>query len=176
MGAQAHEIAVGQIVRDVPVAASAVLNTHVAQYGVEIEDRHVKRLGHLRGGQGILSRFVHHSQSRADDLVCHGQNLLRTGQTSYICHLPFYICHLKFLPSQHEFGTRLVVELRGDVQALGFGELVIGYLFRSTVRQIVDSGQQCKFASLYLLPRWLHLSNGPHEVRMILACHFSYFQ
>ncbi len=32
----------------------------------------------------------------------------------------------QLLPTQHQLGTSLVVELRGDVQALGFGELVAG--------------------------------------------------
>ena len=52
----------------------------------------------------------------------------------------------QFLPAQHQLGTRLVIELRGDVKTLGFGEDVARYFVRSTVRLNDGSGCQCKFA------------------------------
>ena len=51
----AHQIAVGEIIRDVPVAIATELNAHVAKHMVEIKDRHVKRLRYLRGGQRGVS-------------------------------------------------------------------------------------------------------------------------
>ena len=61
----------------------------------------------------------------------------------------------------HEFGEftykagswdyyqRLVVELRGDVEALGFGEGIIRCHFRTTIRQLVGFLQELKFQPLY---------------------------
>ena len=37
---------------------------------------------------------------------------------------------------------------------------VAGHFLRSTVRQIVDSGQELKFEPLHFFPRRLHVSNG----------------
>ena len=55
--------------------ASSVLNAHVAKHVVEIKDRHVKRLRHLRRRQRILGRFIQHAQACADDLA--NRNLVR---------------------------------------------------------------------------------------------------
>ena len=50
--------AVGQVVRDVPMTATAILDAHVAQHGIEVIHLHVKRLGHLCSRQRVLSWFV----------------------------------------------------------------------------------------------------------------------
>ena len=95
----AHQIAVGKVVRDIPVTIATELNAHVAKHMVEIKDRHVKRLRYLRGGQRVLSGFVQQSQSRADDLIRHCENFLRTGQGQLL--VAFLFLQFEFLPAQH---------------------------------------------------------------------------
>ena len=148
VGSQGCQSAVGQVVRDVPMPATAILDAHVAQHGIEVIHLHVKRLGHLRRRQCVLSFLVQHAQSLADDVVGQSQNLLRFGQAELLATLLFL--KLQFLPPQHQLRTCLVVELCGDVQALGLGERIAGYLTRATVRLDDGSGCQRKIAPTYL--------------------------
>ena len=69
MGAQANQVAVGQIVADVPMTALAILDAHIAEYRVEVGHRHVKRLGHLRSGERVLGLLVQHAEGATDDGV-----------------------------------------------------------------------------------------------------------
>ena len=58
----AHQVAPCEVVRDVPASVATVLDAHVAEHVVEVEDRHVERLGHLRSRQRVLSRLVQHTK------------------------------------------------------------------------------------------------------------------
>ena len=57
----------------------------------------------------------------------------------------------QFLPAQHQSGARLVVELGGDIKTLGLSQLIARDFLRSTVRQLVGSGQERKFAPLQII-------------------------
>ena len=72
--------------------------------------------------------------------------------------------------------SRLVVELRGDVEAFGLGELVVGHHLLAAVRQIVGFLQERKFAPLYFLPGWLHVTDGFEHVFVLLAGEFGNLQ
>ena len=72
--------------------------------------------------------------------------------------------------------SRLVVELRGDVEAFGLGELVVGHHLLAAVRQIVGFLQERKFAPLHFFPGWLHLADGSQHIEMILAGEFGNLQ
>ena len=72
--------------------------------------------------------------------------------------------------------TCLVVELRGDVQALGLGKRVIRCQLSATIRKIVDFLQERKFAPLYFFPCWLHISDGSHQVFVLFTCQLDRFR
>ncbi len=57
---------------------------------------------------------------------------------------------------QHQSCTRLVVELRGDVEALGLGQLVAGHLARAAVGLNDGSGCKSKIRFTYFFPCRLH--------------------
>ena len=75
----------------------------------------------------------------------------------------------QLLTAQHQLSMCLVVELRGDVEALGFGELVAGYFACSTVRLYDGSRCQSKIRFTYFLPCRFHVSNGPHHVLVLFT-------
>ena len=74
------------------------------------------------------------------------------------------------LPSVAKLGTRLVVKLRGDVQAHRLRQLVVRCHLRATIWQIVDFLQASKFAALHFFPGWLHISDGLHHVLVLFTC------
>ena len=76
------------------------------------------------------------------------------------------------VPAQHQFGAGLVVELRGDVQALGLGEDVAGA--KLSVSVLVRP--ELKFQPGYSFPCWLHVSDVSHEVLVLLTRHLSNLQ
>ena len=55
-------------------------------------------------------------------------------------------------------------------QALGFGQLIAGYLACATVRLNDGSGCQRKFAPTYILPRRLHVSDSLEYVFVLFTC------
>ena len=63
-----------------------------------------------------------------------------------------YISHLQFLPSQHQFCTCLVVELRGDIKALRLGERIARVTTDATITNIHLLEHQPKFRPMYFLP------------------------
>ena len=75
MSAETNQVAVGQIVRDVPVTVTTVLDAHVAQDAVKVPHRHVECLGHLRSRQRVLRAFVHHFQRTPYDGIGSINNL-----------------------------------------------------------------------------------------------------
>ena len=83
---------------------------------------------------------------------------------SYISHLTSYLSHLQFLPSQHQFCACLVVELRGDIQALCLGERIA----RAKLSFFVSIFNQGKISPVDIQPCWFHVSNGPHEAPVII--------
>ena len=74
------------------------------------------------------------------------------------------------IPSAAQLGTRLVVKLRGDVQAHRLRQLVTRCHLRATIWQIVDFLQASKFAALHFFPGWLHLADGSQHIEMVLTC------
>ena len=64
------------------------------------------------------------------------------------------------MPTQHQLGASLVVELRGDVQALRLGELVTRVTADGTVADSYLSEHQRKFAPMYFFPCRLHVSDS----------------
>ena len=131
VGADGGVAATFKIVAQIPSPTATILYTHVAQHGIEIESGHVESLSHLSGGKSILGWFVKNVESLANNLVGQRQNLLGRWQTQLLATLLFLT--LKILPSQHQLGSRLVVKLRGDVEALSFGELVAGFYTSQSV-------------------------------------------
>ena len=75
---------------------------------------------------------------------------------------PSYISPFQLFPSQHQLGACLVVELRGDVQALGLGQLVAGAKFTFCILVF----NQRKIAPVNFHPCRLHLSDGFHYMKM----------
>ena len=61
---------------------------------------------------------------------------------------------LQLLTAQNQLGTSLVVELRGDIQALGLGELVERLFLRYAICQKVAFFTELKFQPCNFLPRW----------------------
>ena len=98
-----------QIVAQVPATVATILYAHVAQHGVEVECCHVERLGHLRGSQSVLGLLVQYSQSLANYIVGHRQNLLRTWQRQLLSVAKSLA--LQLLPSQHQLGSHIVLKL-----------------------------------------------------------------
>ena len=76
---------------------------------------------------------------------------------------------LQLITAQHQLSMYLVVELRGDVQALGLGELVARYFACATIRLNDGSRCQLKIAPTYFLPRRLHLSDGLHDIIVLFT-------
>ena len=76
---------------------------------------------------------------------------------------------LQLLPTQHQLGTSLIVELRGDVQALGLGKEIARYFACAAIRLNDGSRCQLKIAPTYFLPRRFHVSNGPHHVLVLFT-------
>ena len=60
-------------------------------------------------------------------------------------HIPYAIA---LLPAQHQLGSRLVVELRDDVQTLRLGQLVA----RTELAFLIAIINQCKIASVDFQP------------------------
>ena len=80
------------------------------------------------------------------------------------------VCALQFLPTEHQFCTRLVVKLRGDIEALGLGQLVARHLTCAAIRLGDGSGCQRKIAPTYFLPRRLHVSDSLEYVFVLFTC------
>ena len=68
--------------------------------------------------------------------------------------------------------ARLVVELRGDVQALGLGELVA----RAKLAFLVFVINQLKFQPVNFFPCRLHISNGLHHVLVLFTCQLGHLE
>ena len=139
----------------------------------------LQAISNLKTGPNLRSRpsvgrLVHHAQPLADDLVRQRQDLLGFRQTELLA--AFLLGKFQLLPAQHQLRTCLVVELRGDVQALGFGKHVTRYFARSSVRLNDGSRCQCKFASTCFFPCWLHVSDVSHEVFVLLTRQLSDFE
>ena len=77
---------------------------------------------------------------------------------------------MQLLPPQYKLCARLVVELRGDVEALGFGQGIAGYLASAAVRLDDGSGCQSKFRFTYLFPCGLHTHNALLVYRELQHC------
>ena len=75
----------------------------------------------------------------------------------------------QLLPTHHQLSMCLVVELRGDVQALGLGELVARYFACAAIRLNDGSRCQLKIAPTYFLPRRFHISDGLHYVFVLFT-------
>ena len=60
----------------------------------------------------------------------------------------------------------LVVELRGDVQALGLGQLVAG----AELTFLISIINQPKIRPVDFQPCWFHPSNGFHHVFVLFTC------
>ena len=86
----------------------------------------------------------------------------------------FYLSHRsvldkKWIKIAHQpisESARFVVELRGDVQALGFGELVT----RQWAPRWVLVSTELKFQPSDFLPCWLHIPDGLHDVFVLFTC------
>ena len=75
----------------------------------------------------------------------------------------------QLITTQHQLSMCLVVELRGDVEALGLGELVERLFLRYAIRQKVAFFTELKFQPCNFLPRRLHLSDGLHDVFVLFT-------
>ena len=75
----------------------------------------------------------------------------------------------QLIKAQHQLSTSLVVELRGDIQALGLGELVERLFLRYAIRQKVAFFTELKFQPCNFLPRRLHISDGLHHVLVLFT-------
>ena len=64
------------------------------------------------------------------------------------------------------FGACLVVELGGDVEALGLGQFVA----RAELPVLVFVGPELKFQPGYFFPRGLHVSDSLHHVLVLFTC------
>ena len=105
-----------------------------------------------------------------------------------------------FLPAQHQPCASLVVELRGDVEALRLDELVTRVTANGTVADFHLSEHQRKFAPMHFshagsifriaflvsaegkislsdfFPRFLHLADGAHHIAMLFTSHLCNLQ
>ena len=99
--------------------------------------------------------------------------LVGSGRELKFAPLYFIPCRIQLLPPQHQLRTRLVVEIRVDVQALRLGELVARNLTRASVR--LNDGSQCqrKIAPTYFFPSRLHVSDSLEHVFVLFTCQFS---
>ena len=67
---------------------------------------------------------------------------------------------MQLLPPQYKLCAGLVVELRGDVEALGLGERVAG----SELSVEVFVGPELKFQPGCFFPRWLQVIKGGRDL------------
>ena len=58
----------------------------------------------------------------------------------------------QLLPTHHQLSMCLIVQLRGDVQALGLGELVERLFLRYAIRQKVAFFHRAEISALVLFP------------------------
>ena len=75
----------------------------------------------------------------------------------YLYHALPALTQRKFAPCG--FSQRFVIKLRGDVQALGFSQVVAGNSTNSTIIDSYLSGHQSKFGFMYFFPCFLHVSD-----------------
>ena len=80
----------------------------------------------------------------------------------------------QLLTAQPQLSMCLIVELRGDIQALGLGELVERLFLRYAIRQKVAFFTELKFQPCNFLPRRLHISDGLHHVLVLFTCQLGY--
>ena len=75
----------------------------------------------------------------------------------------------QLITAQHQLSMCLVVELRGDVQALGLGERIARYFACAAIR--LNDGSRCqpKIRPTYFHPCRLHLSDGFHDMFVLFT-------
>ena len=127
----------------------------ILQERVQVAAQHTERLGNLGRGVALVAVLVQFLEFCTDDVLGLIQHLLVAGQQADLLDGRFQSAFLlQLFPPDDEDGTCLVVELRGDVECLGFREGIAGDFPYSAIGLFYGSGCQPKIRPTYLRPRF----------------------